>query len=359
MPETASVPGPRIDGHLDLAFNAVAQGRDLDLDLDALRAHEGRTRETAMVTWPELRRAGVDAVIATLYAQPHHRVPMQPGGRSAPPSATEPAGYRDAQGAFEQAEAQLRYYERLEARGDVRIVRTSGDLRALSEERRRGGPATPLGVVLLMEGADPIRTPDEVSWWWQRGVRLVGLAWQGTRYAGGTRSPGPLTDLGRELVAAMDACGMALDVSHLADASLWEALERFRGPVAATHANARALTPTDRHLDDDALRALAARDAVVGVVLGAAFLDLEAAREGRPVTLAAVRAHASHIASLVGWDRVGIGSDLDGGFGMEETPVELRRGADFAALAAAVPTEHVSDFLGGAWWRWLERSLPR
>jgi len=150
---------------------------------------------------------------------------------------------------------------------------------------------------------------------------------------------------------------MALDVSHLADESLWQALERFDGPCLASHSNARAITPSDRHLSDDALRALGERDAVVGLVLGNPFLDHAAGRRG-PVDLRSVKRHFGHVRKLVGSGRVGIGSDLDGGFGAEETPIELTRGGDFARLGEAVPHEHRASFLGGAWWAWLERSLP-
>jgi membrane dipeptidase len=358
MPEAPPDFQPRIDGHLDLAFNAVALGRDLDLPLDALREREGVDRQSAMCTWPELVRGGLDVVVATLFARPAESVPMQSDTpRNASP-LPEPEGYRDAEGAHAQAAAQLDYYLDLERRGVVTILRHHADLTALAAARRHVGRGAPIGLVVLMEGADPIRTPDEVAWWWERGVRLVGPAWQRTRYAGGTRTPGGLTDLGRELMREMRSVGMALDVSHLADASLHEALALFDGPVVASHSNARALTPADRHLDDGALRALAARDAVVGIVLGNAFLDGAAAREGRPVRLAAVGAQAAHVAGIVGWERVGIGSDFDGGFGAEETPVDLTRGSDFARLAEAVPAEHAASFLGLAWWRWLERSLP-
>ncbi|MDA0700683.1 MAG: peptidase M19, partial [bacterium] len=61
----------RIDGHLDLAYNAVTVGRDLTLALDELRGRERRERETAMVTWPELRRADVAVVFGTLFAKPY------------------------------------------------------------------------------------------------------------------------------------------------------------------------------------------------------------------------------------------------------------------------------------------------
>ena len=349
---------PIVDAHLDLAHNAVASGRDLTLPLEVLRERERRTRETAMVTLPELRDGGVDLVFGTLFASPARRLAMQAAAAGATPVAPvlDPKGYVDADGAHEQASAQLDWYERMEQAGWIRLIRSRYDLDALRADRAARGDA-PVGLVVLMEGADPIRTPDELERWWERGVRIVGPAWQGTRYAGGTRAPGPLTALGRELIDAMSRRGMALDVSHLADESLWEALERHRGAVLASHSNARALTPTDRHLSDEALRALGERSAVVGLVLGNAFLDVSADRTGS-VGLARVGEHFEHVAALVGAERVGIGSDLDGGFGAEETPVELGRGRDLRRLGEAVPKAHRSAFLGTAWWSWLERSLP-
>ncbi len=351
---------PVVDAHLDLAFNAVGLGRDLTLPLDTLRASEARSEQTAMVTWPELRAAGIDLVFATLFAQPAQRVAMQPDGarptESVPEEQSIAPAYHDAEEAHAQARAQLDWYRSMESLGWARIVRSRADLVALRERRAAAWDA-PMGVVVLMEGADPIRTPDEVQWWWEQGVRIVGPAWQATRYAGGTRAPGPLTRLGQALIDTMQEVGMALDVSHLADESLWQALERFDGPCLASHSNARAITPSDRHLSDDALRALGERDGVVGLVLGNPFLDHSAGRRG-PVDLRSVKRHFGHVRKLVGSGRVGIGSDLDGGFGAEETPIELMRGADFARLGEAVSHEHRAAFLGGAWWTWLERSLP-
>lgn len=353
----ASTWTPIVDAHLDLAHNAVAVGRDLTLPLDELRALERRTSETAMVTWPELRAGGVDLVFGTIYASPARKAAMQPSGDAAADAVhLDPNGYTDAEGAHAQGVAQLDWYLAMEAAGWVTIVRSRRDL-ARIDAAARTSAERPTAVVLLMEGADPIRVPSELGWWWERGVRIVGPAWQGTRYAGGTRAPGPLTDLGRELMREMSALGVALDVSHLADASLEGALALHRGPVLASHSNARALTPTDRHLSDEALRALAEREAVVGLVLGNAFLDASAGRRGG-VGLERVAAHFEHVAALVGRDRVGIGSDLDGGFGAEETPDALGRGRDLASLGAALPRADRASFLGGAWWAWLERSLP-
>jgi membrane dipeptidase len=343
----------RIDGHLDLAYNAVALGRDLTLELDDLRARERRTRETAMVTWPELRRADVAVVFGTLFAKPD-----KPPLAGAPPASDGAyPGYLDAEGAHAQASAQLDWYEAAQDAGHARLILDRGDLEQHLAERATTDPAERrIGVVVLMEGADPVRTPAELAAWVGRGVRLLGPAWRATRYCGGTKEPGGLTALGEELIDAMSASALPLDVSHLAEEAFWQALARHRGPVLASHANARAITPTDRHLSDAMLDALAERDAVVGLVLGNPFLDPAALHE--PAGFDAIARQAAHVAGRIGWTRLAIGSDLDGGFGREETPVGLDRMADFGRLGEAVPAEHRDGVLGGHWLAFLRRALP-
>ncbi len=340
----------RIDGHLDLAHNALYQGRDLDLPLEGLRAQEGRERETAMVTWPELRDMGMTLVFGTLFAAPFREVSSRPGSATA-------KGYRDAEEAHALAKAQLDYYQAAEDRGWIRILRSRQDLDEHVEQTIAAPAATRrVGLVVLMEGADPIRKPEELEDWWRLGVRLLGPAWQRTRYCGGTHEPGGLTDIGRELMQAMTAIGVPLDVSHLAEEAFWEALDLHRGSVLASHVNARAITPTDRHLSDDMLDALARRDAVVGLVLGDRFIDPEAERG--TVALSHLARQARHIADRVGWQRVAIGSDLDGGFGLEESPIELGRIGDWDRLAEIAPAEHQAGLLGENWLGFLRRCLP-
>jgi len=349
-----------VDGHLDLAHNALAAGRDLTLALDALREREQAVRQTALVTLPELRQAHVRLVFATLFALPANRVSMQPVINESAESArkVQVEGYGDAEGAHHEALRQLRYYKSLEADGHIRILQSKSDVRAHVIDHRHHPQDAPLGAVLLMEGADPIREPSEVAWWWEQGLRAVGLSWQGTRYAGGTSAPGPVTTEGWRLLGEMETLGVALDVSHLSEAALEECLNGFGGPVLASHSNARHLTDTDRHLDDRALTKLAERGGVVGAVLANVMLDQEAFLTGRQVGLEAVGRHLRHFAEVIGWNHVGIGSDFDGGFGVEETPLEIRRGADFSKISSVIPEVTSQDVLGLNWLHWLLRTLP-
>ena len=345
-----------VDGHLDLAFNEVALGRDLTRTVEAIRRDENRTDQEVLVTLPELRRGRVGVVVATLFAIPDGL--WRPPG--APPLTDRQRAltYATPDEAERRALDQLGVYRRWEDEGHVRILRSRTDLddHAAAWD---GGDRT-LGVVVSLEGADPIRSPDELGRWLDRGLRLVGPAWQRTRYAGGTHQPGPLTGAGRDLVHAMKDAGVALDLSHLADEAVRDVFDLDPGPVFASHSNARALVPGDRHLTDETLREIGARDGIVGIVLGNEFVKA-GVRRGDPkasVTLADVRAQAEHVAGIVGWGGVGVGSDFDGGFGLQETPLELTRGGDFAALGAAAPPEAREGFLGANWLRFLRRVLP-
>ena len=345
-----------IDGHLDLAFNVTAHGRDLTRGMFAVRRKEKRTAQELLVSLPELRRGHVGIVVGTLFTLPHDFV--RPA--DAPPLTDRQRAltYATPEEAERFALEQLAVYERWEAEGEIRILRTRADLDAHVLDWQGGGET--VGLVVSMENADPIATPDDLPTWVERGVRLVGPAWQRTRYGGGTFTPGPLTDLGRDLVRALIAHRVPLDVSHLAEESFWDALALDPALVFASHSNARAITPTDRHLSDDMLRAIGERDGLVGLVLGSEFVKDGVARTDpkESVTLADVRAQAEHVAGLVGWERVAIGSDFDGGFGLQETPLEITRGADFAKLGAIAPPEERAGVLGSNWLRFLRRALP-
>ncbi|MDK2011185.1 MULTISPECIES: dipeptidase [unclassified Deinococcus] len=325
-----------IDGHLDLAFNAL-NGRDLTLPLEALRAADPVADETATVTLPELRAAGLRVCFGTLFALPH-------GAGSA-------GGYSDHAGARAQALAQLDAYHRWQDAGLVRLLSTRAEVGA--HPQAQDGP---LGVVLLMEGADPIRDAGDLPFWVERGVRVIGPAWGRTRYAGGTDAPGPLTPQGRELVQAMRDLNVTLDASHLDDASFWEAAEI--GPqLIATHANSRALVPGNRHLTDDMVRAVAASGGMIGLVFLNRFIRPLPEGSLEPVPLSELAAHARHYAALVGWEHVALGTDLDGGFGAEKTPAGVDRYADVPAFLQELPAEARDGVAWGNWARWLTHRL--
>ena len=337
-----------IDGHLDLAYNVTSAGRDLTHPLDMLRT---QGHPDALVTLPELANGSVGIVFGTIFVRPASSVPMSSRGGSLAGRAYETPAEARALGL-----EQLELYERWEDEGRIRIIRSKGDL----EPYTQNAGNEPLGLVLLMEGADPLVTPDDLSEWQSRGLRLLGPAWQRTRYSGGTKAPGPLTDLGRELMLALKQEGVVLDVSHLAEESFWEALDIGPDLVIASHANARALVPTDRHLSDEMIRALGTKDGIVGLVIANPFLNPETTETSpkTDTTLAHVSRHAEHIAGLIGWEHVAVGTDWDGGFGVGDIPAGLERGAEFGKLGEAVPETARAGFLGENWLSFLRRALP-
>ena len=310
-----------IDGHLDLAMNALNWNRDLRRGVHEIRAQEAgegmteKGRAAGTVSFPALRRAEAVVSLATVIArvqQPESRLP----------------GYRTHEIAYAQAQGQLAYYRELERQGVLRLLTDWAALQRQLDDWRADPATTPLGIILCMEGADPIVAPEQARAWWDDGLRVVGLAHYGpSAYAKGTEAAGPLSDKGRELLAEMERLGLILDLSHLTDQSFWEALERFHGTVLASHSNCRALVPGDRQLSDEMIRALVEREAVIGAVLDAWMLALDWVRgvtTNEHVTLEAVVDNIDHVCQLAGDARhAAIGSDLDGGYGIEQTPNDL------------------------------------
>ena len=254
-----------VDAHEDVAWNALALGRDVCRSaLETRRLEEGtdipQREGHCMVGLPEWLAGGVAVVLGTVFVAPARR------------GWQEPHTYTTAEEAHTLGQAQLDFYHRLADECDqVVLVGSLPQLDGVLASWESDAPQ--VGIVPLMEGADPIRQPAEAQAWFERGVRLVGLSWSaGSRYAGGNAVPGRLTDAGRELLAVMSELGMVLDVSHLAEEALFEAVDRFEGRVVATHANPRARVPGPRQLSDRVIRLLAERDGVIGIALYNPFL---------------------------------------------------------------------------------------
>jgi membrane dipeptidase len=353
-----------VDAHLDLAYNATTFGRDLRLPLADIRAAEEhhqdvKKRGTALVSMPELRRGGIGLAFGTLFALPA-------GKQSFP--GEEHLSYRTADEAFRIAQSQLDYYHRLA--DEVDYVRVVGDLPSLDEvvnSHADGGEGL-LGIVPLMEGADPIREPAEAELWYERGLRLIGLAWDDTRYAAGAwQAGGPLTAEGYLLLDVMADLGFILDLTHMSDEASLQALDRYEGPVIASHSNARAIVPTARQLSDQQIRRIAEHDGVIGVVLANNFLkpELRKSDPKETVTLQDVVAHVDHMCQLIGdAAHVGLGSDFDGGFGLEHVPAEIESAASLPRIAEALKAygyapADTAQIMGGNWLALLRRTWSK
>jgi membrane dipeptidase len=199
-------------------------------------------------------------------------------------------------------------------------------------------------------------------------LRSLILAHYGpSRYAVGTGATGPLTAQGRLLLAEMERLGMILDVTHLSEPGFTEALELFGGPVMASHNNCRALVPGDRQFSDEQIRRLVQRETVIGVALDAWMLYPGWQKDRTPraaVRIDAVCDHIDHICQLSGNCRcVAIGSDLDGGYGAEQTPAGVDSIADLQKLAEILagrgyPDDNIDALFHGNWLGFFEQHLP-
>lgn len=335
-----------VDGHLDLAENVTLFGRDLTKPAD----------RPAMVSLPELERGGVAVAIATVTAG--FRAADVPANFQLPS-----AMYSTPEEAEKHALEQIALYEKWQREGRIRLLRSIRDLDDhldlwCSDHRP--------GLVLLMEGADPIVGVDDLPDWWERGLRIIGLTFGDTRYgtgiAGARSEPGPggLTDDGVALLSRMAELGFSWDISHHAEQTVWQGLDLGFSRVCASHANARALAPSHRQLSDPVIRAIGERGGVIGIVLYNGYLDSDWLddRSIRVTIGEQVRRHIAHIAELAGWDHVGIGSDFDGGFGNAQAPDGLDSVADLSVVGEAVPEEHRAALLGENWLNFLRRVLP-
>jgi len=225
----------------------------------------------------------------------------------------------------------------------------------------KADPTNPLPAIILLEGADPLRTPADVEKWFSAGMRLVGLAWRKSRYAGGTGNPGPLTADGVALVKTLDQHKIIHDTSHLAEESFWQLLHLTRGPVIASHSNCRSMVPTDRQLSDEMIKAIIDRNGVIGINFYDKFLVPPT--EKRRATLDDVIAHMKHICDLAGnANHVAIGTDMDGGLGRDQIPVEITTSADLPELAGALTragfdAPAVANIMSGNWRRFFATNL--
>jgi membrane dipeptidase len=354
-----------IDGHLDLAWNALQWNRNLLQSVHTIRVHEkglsGKGRAQGTVALPELRHGRVALCFATVLAR----------------STGQPVPHLDYGSPLQSyavAQGQLAYYCALEQRGHATVVtHLAGLARHMtawenweSADRPDPADAPPVGLVLSMEGADPILEPEQVQEWWEAGLRILGPAHYGPgRYAGGTGTEIGLTDLGEKLLAEMEPLGMLLDLTHLSDQAFWQALERYGGPVLASHNNVRTLVPHQRQFSDAQLEALFQRDGVVGAAFDSWMLQpgwtSDPSTHGE-VTLDDVVDQIDYVCQLSGNSRhAAIGSDLDGGFGLEQSPADVDTIADLQRVGNLLAGRgfaeaDVAAVMHGNWLRLLRQS---
>ena len=361
------------DGDYPMAFGALDLDRDLTRPLSEVRAkkeesdHKHWPHEATMASLPECRAAGMTAALVKICCRIRR-------------SDSPIWGYGTAEIAYANGQAAIAYYRILEAQREAVILTTEPQL-AEHVSRWEGADdygSLPFGLVMGLEGTDPVVWPEQVHEGWEQGVRVTSLAHYGvSTYSHGTGRPGGLLEGGPALLREMDACGMILDLTHTAEEAFWQALEVFTGPVLASHQNCRALVPGERQFSDEQLRAILERGAVVGASMDTWMLypesdvdwggDIPRRRDVFPrqaVTLEHLADHVDHVCQLAGNGlQAAIGGDTDGQGGVEGAPADVDSVVDYQKLANILRKrgygeEDVANVMYRNWTRFYGRHLP-
>ena len=353
-----------VDAHQDIAWNMLTFDRDYTHSVDETRRLEKGTQISefngdTLLGWPEYQAGKVALIFSTLFASPIRRQ----------------MGLWDTQCYVDSNQARSMYLRQLQVYYDLidknpekyRLVLTGGDLSQIIDHWQNEGNEThPVGLLILMEGAEAIGDLSELEEWWDKGVRILGPAWAGNHFCGGTGEPGPLTTEGFALLEKMADIGFTLDLSHMDERAALQALDAFSGQIVATHANALAKltgSQSNRHLSDRVIRGLIERDGMIGIVPFNNFLKVGWGRR-EDVPLMAVFQHMDHVCQLAGDARhVGLGTDFDGGFGLQSTPAEIDAITDLQKIApilrqAGYPEEAVKSIFGDNWLNCVRKALP-
>jgi len=310
------------DAHLDLSMNAMEWNRDLTLPVNEIRKRETGMldkpdREKNMVSLDAMRKGNIGLCVATQIARYVKR-------------ANDLPGWNSPQQAWAQTQGQLAWYKTMEHLGEMTQITNLDQLNMHLENWEQTSSKKAIGYILSLEGADSIISFDHLEKAYEQGLRAIGPAHYGPgTYAHGTDSVGGIGKKGKELLKKIEALNLILDATHLCDVSFWETMKVYNGPVWASHNNCRKFVDHNRQYTDEQITELVQRDAVIGIALDAwmmvpNWIRGKSTPEGMGVSLKQMIDNIDHICQLAGNSlHVGIGTDLDGGFGKEQAPTDM------------------------------------
>lgn len=319
------------DAHLDLSMNAMDWNRDITLPVSEIRKREiGMTdkpdRTMNTVSLDAMRKGNVGLCVATQIARYVKKENPLPGWHS-------------PHQAWAHTQGQLAWYRSMEEIGEMVQITNKKQLQDHLKMWETTPGKKPIGYILSLEGADSIITIDHLERSYNQGLRAIGPGHYGPgTYAHGTDSVGGIGAKGKELLKEIERLNLVLDATHLCDQSFWETMEVYNGPVWASHNNCRKFVPGNRQFSDEQLKELLNRGAVIGMVLDAwmmvpGWVRGKSTPKGMGVSLQQTLQNIDHICQLSGNSlHVGIGTDLDGGFGKEQGPTEIDTIADLQKI---------------------------
>ncbi len=354
------------DAHLDLAMNAMEWNRDLRQPLKSIRQREADwtdkpDRGRGVLSFSEMRSGQIGLCVATQiarYVKPESHL----------------SGWHSPEQAWAQTQGQLAWYRAMESQGHLIQIKNIEQLNShvtLWEKailQDQVDDSLPIGYILSLEGADSMVDISYLEKSYSQGLRALSLGHYGPgTYAPGTGAVGGLSPRGKDLLKEMDRLGMILDLTHLSDQAFWEALDIFQGPVWASHCNCRTLVSHQRQLSDEQIRVICDRGGVIGLVFDAWMMHSgwkrgETTPKSANLKLSRIVDHADHICQITGSSsHVGIGSDLDGGYGTEQCPQDIGSIADLQNLEQLMEprgysTKDISGFFSRNFLNVLEKA---
>jgi membrane dipeptidase len=351
-----------VDTHCDTPMMMLRPGWDIGV------RHDPGLRESGKIDLPRMKEGGLDALFFGIFVGQGPR--------------TE-EGYAKAK---ERADQLIQAVHKM-GRDYSGII----SLALTPDEAYRLKKAGKLIAFMGMENGYPLgRDLSRLEAYYQQGIRYLTLCHSQDNDIcdSSTDRNNPedkgLSDFGREVVQACNRLGIMVDVSHISDKSFWDVLKVSEAPVIASHSSCRALCDSPRNLSDEMIRALAKKGGVIQICFLGSYLrtpkpnperdkaikELEAKYGGNlralqdeslrqkameemneirrrfpseTATVQDVVNHIEHVIKVAGVDYVGIGTDFDGGGGVEgcndvsemyRVTVELlRRGYDEKAVA--------------------------
>jgi len=351
-----------IDTHADTT--QLITYRDVDI---------AKPQPDAQLDLPRAAAGGLDAQFFSIFVLPKRFKPEQ---------------------FYDEAIHQLDALDKLAADNPkrLRVARSAADVRANAKAGLMSALYGLEGGHALLPG-DHAAQLEHLRTLAQRGVRYMTLTWINGNDIGGSCGDASdirgLTPFGAEMVKEMNKLGVVVDISHVSDATFWDAIRATTKPVLATHSSARALTNIPRNMTDAMLKAVAANGGAVCVNFGSAFLDdafhkaehervwakkrsgppwemwqqirADARAIEPPVPLARLLDHIQHVAKVAGVEHTCLGSDFDG---VPATPVGMEDASKLSAITAGLRARGLSPadvekILGGNVLRVLEANEKR
>ena len=354
-----------IDAHLDISTNAIEWNRDYRMSVHEIRkSEEGMTdkidRGKGTVAFPELRKGNIGLVVATQLARFNQRNGNLPG-----------AGWNSPHQAWAMSQAQVAWYQAMETEGEMILI---ANLQALENhvklwmDESKSNADKPIGYILSLEGADSLINLSYLEKAYNYGLRIIGPAHYSTgRYASGTGTTDGFTPMGKDLLKEMDALNMILDATHLTDRGFTEAMDLFHGNIWASHHNCRALVPHQRQLNDEQIKILINRKAVIGGCFDAwmmkpDFISRVSSPSAFDIKIETIIDHYDHICQIAGNTlHCAIGSDLDGTYGKEQSPSDLDTIADLQNLQSLLANrgytqEDIENIFHKNWLRFIRNA---